>query len=64
MAAAMRFHLSLLSILGSHLACFSECLGTVKIEPEYDFHTWNLLFSGPIYRPEFAADIFKIVFDF
>ena len=51
--------------LGLHLACFAECLGTFKIElerwREYDFHTQDLLFSGPISSPEFAADFFMIV---
>ena len=48
---------------GIHLACFLECLGTLKIKPdswrEYDSHTLDLLFSGPISRPEFAADFSK-----
>ena len=40
----------------------------MKIEPErrreYDSHTLDLLFSGPISRPDFAADFLKTVCTF
>ena len=48
---------------GVHLACFLECLGTSKMEPErwweYDSQTLDLLLSGLISRPDFATDFFK-----
>ena len=54
--------LALLGIWGLHLACFLECLGTSKMEPEcwrkYDSYTLDLLFPGPNSRLEFTTDLF------
>ena len=53
------------------MACFLDCLGTLKVElpfiREHDSHAVALLFSGLISSPDFAADfleafrIFKLV---
>ena len=45
------------------MACFLDCLGTLKVElastREHDSHAVDLLFSGLISRPDFAADFFE-----